>query len=699
MPLAPVASNTQVQATSSAKFTVDKDKVGGISVLSFQGTLDHAFEGRKLGESVHTKKLVVNLRGVRRFSSWGMTEWMDFLRCNAERDLYLVECSAYAASQLNLVTGMLGHAKLVSFYAPCRCTSCNEEFETLFLTPSDRDALISRTYEEECRNCGGRVRLEENSTAFFEAIVQRAAFDVDDEVLAFLRQRYKYDITADETRLRAYRRVTKDHTYLRLSGNIAALPAELLANACHGTTVVDVGRIIYDPHQLAAWQSFVQMALARVTSLQLLDCPVGFLEIVAHPEQLKDRMKIRTFALQYQCATCLTTTARIVDVAEHLEQLVAGIAPPARCPGCQATVPATLTPIQILTLRGLPARDRDTNLEKFLAKMRGESIDNLEDCLIPHRKEVEAPVRAPRGMFLILGASLLVIAGLVTTVLILSRQQTVEVPVVAVQQPLPPPPPTFVRPDWIMSDLPSSAYCSDLINRLMCVGVSAYRPTRDEAVAEANDAALEELANAIGLKISDRYFKDTVMARYGSARAKVLQALQAVDLDRASAAYATAADQTAKARRRVVEILQASGGAAVPTRRTDWYWEEYAKKGGGTETLVFVRYDVPLAAVRALVEKYSTVSPVGHSFAMTAFPSLAWDATDFTGGALVTKVGSPLSEAGIAANDIVMAAGDDRIEDAAGLAKVLDDWKGTAPLQLTVKTADTPAKTVAIKHR
>ena len=164
----------------------------------------------------------------------------------------------------------------------------------------------------------------------------------------------------------------------------------------------------------------------------------------------------------------------------------------------------------------------------------------------------------------------------------------------------------------------------------MCVGVSSYRPTRDDGIAEATDAALEELVSAVGLKISDPFFRENVMPVYSDVRAKALSALQTADLEptsegSAATAHAAADDLVRKARKHVVEVLQLSGGAAVPAQRSDWYWEEYARENGkGNEVLVFVRYDVSLDAVRALVDKYSAVTPVMGSSAMTAFPALAW---------------------------------------------------------------------------
>src|SRR5687768_5908886 len=91
-------------------FALEKSTLGQVTLLTLQGTLHNAFEGRRVAASLRTKNVVVSMRGVRRFASWGMTEWMDFLRINADRDMYLVECSTYAVGQINLVTGLLGHA-------------------------------------------------------------------------------------------------------------------------------------------------------------------------------------------------------------------------------------------------------------------------------------------------------------------------------------------------------------------------------------------------------------------------------------------------------------------------------------------------------------------------------------------------------------------------------------------------------------
>lgn len=694
---------TPPQIHPSQKFKLDKSIEGSITFLALHGVLDEGFEGQKVAESVRTKKLVVSLYDVRRFASWGMAEWMSFLRGTAERDLYFVECSTYAVNQMNLVTGLLGHGKLVSFYSPYRCGSCGEEFETRMIVPLERAAIRDLAESTKpCATCGASARMDKYAATMSAAIADRSVFDLDDDVIGFLRNRFKYELTPDVTRFRAHRRVVKAHTYIRLSGDLTRMPPDALVKASEGTTVVDLAGVVFDPNDLTQWRAYARAVLPGLASLQLLDCPPGFLEAAVRPEDLQGKLKVRSFALQYLCPSCNTTVGAMVDVALNLEQLSDGTLPAARCVTCQsALVPFPTESIGLL--RQLPAREHDAALDAFVIKSRGEPLGKLEDCLIARPpKPAPKPPSVSRGVYIASALTALAIAGF-AVVLILWKQRADVVATTAPQLQITPgkPVPTFQRPEWIVSDVPSSGFCQDMINRLVCVGVSAFRSNRNDAVVDANDAALEELVNAIGLKITDPFFRESVLTAYSEARSKALAALQAVDTDRTSAKYTAADDVVRKARTRVSEIFQASGGPAVPAQRSDWYWEEYAaEKGGGTEFLVFVRYDISLDAVKALIEKYSAATPVASSITMTAFPGLAWQLADFTGGAMLTKVGRPLAGAGLAPQQVIMMVGDQRVVDASALARRMDEWtKGTAgTLSLTVKSAAGPAQVVELKR-
>jgi hypothetical protein len=388
-----------------------------------------------------------------------------------------------------------------------------------------------------------------------------------------------------------------------------------------------------------------------------------------------------------------------VDVAEHLEQLSEGILPNATCSKCKATLSAFVGVDQGV-YRRLPARERDIALDKFLAKAHVEKTEKLEDCLVSRSTKPTAPSRG--GSAWVAAALAVVVLGGgaafgVHTWMNREAEAVTPPPGGGSERPDPKPPtPTIQRPDWIMSDSPATAFCHDLVNRLMCVGASSFRATREEGAAEAADTALEELANAIGLKVNNPYFKDNVLAGYSEARSKALGALQSADLDRSTPEYASAIEVVRKARKRVADVLQLSGRPAVPTQRSDWYWEEYKKeKGQGTEVLVFVRFDISNDELKALVDKYSASQSILGGTAMTVFPSAAWQHPELAGGVVMAKVGKQMSVAGIAPDDVITSVGDQKVADASALARAVQDKK-TGALKLTVQTADAAPRTVEV---
>ena len=698
----PEASKAQ---PSPNKFKVDRQGSGDVTLLTMHGVVDEGFGGRKLAEGIRTNKVIVSLREVRRYASWGMSEWMDFLRGLAGKDLYLVECSTYAVGQINLVTGLIGHGKLVSFYTPYQCTSCHVEFESLFLVPIDRATILDlESTPQVCSRCGGQAKLDNYPAAIATMIAERPAFDIDDEVVAFLRAQFKYGLTPDATRFRAHRRAEQAGTYLRLSGNLGRLPPEVLAAAPERKTVLDLAAATLAPDDFQPWRNFISLASEReaVTSLQLLDCPPGFLEIAVQPEDFRGKLKIRSFGVPYPCAKCERSTLAFIDVAEHLEHLVAGVIPATKCTGCGAVLQPAPSRELTTIIRYLPARERDHELDKLVTKARAEPITKLEDCLVGPRTAKKAAPKSSRMIYLAFALGLLILAGLVVVALgVFTREPTKTTePVVAppTTADAPPAKPAVERPDWVLSDVPASAFCHDILNRLMCIGVSSYQPTRNEAALEAKDAALEELVNTIGLKISNPAFQQQVLPAYSDIRAKALAALQAAETDRTSIAYEQANTALRKARKRVVEVLEASGGPAVPAQRSDWYWEEYAKEsGGGTEVLVFVRYDIGLDALKALVDKYSASVPAMKSTAMTAFPALAWRNPEFSGGAMLTKVGRPFAD-NVKPKEIVMAVDEQRVMDAASLATKLAETTKAA-FKVTVLGLESPTpRTVEVKR-
>ena len=664
-------------------------------MLTMFGTIDESFNGAKVASTIRANKLVIDLREVRRFASWGMAEWMNFLRAAGGIDLYFVECSAYAVQQMNLVSGLLGNGKLVSFFAPVRCNSCSEEFDTLVLLGNDGAlGLDADKIQRPCPTCGGTARMAKDRTDLLTTVAKRPAFDIDDDVIGFLRSRFKYEIVPNANRFRAQRRERGGFTYLRLSGNLATLPATTLAESARGATVVDLAGVTYEPSGLDGWRAFIGAALPKATTLQLLDCPVGFIRDGIAPEDLHTKLKVRTFFLRCTCAGCEATSTVLVDVAANLEQLSAGLIPDFHCKMCNAGLRGDVDPA---LLRQLPARERDVALDEFLAKARAEPATKLEDALVARPTKTKAPSSTARSAFIGSTLAALVVGGVFVGVYLWKREPAAA-PVVA-ERPAAGPgsQSAFHRPDWVLSDAPMSSFCNEQASRLVCVGVSSSNPNRNDAVVEATDAAVEELVNVVGLKISEPWFRTNALPAYTGVRAKALTKLQDAETSDQGPKLAAAADVVRKARHRVVEILQATGGPAVPAQRSDWYWEEYAsEKGTGTEFLVFVRYDISLDTVTALVNTYSTITRIGGGAVMTAFPSLAWQFDDFAGGAIVTKAEAELDTLGVKSQQLVIALGDQRVLDAETFATRLASSSGA--VKLTIKPPDATAHVVELRR-
>jgi hypothetical protein len=718
MSTAPTSSPVPAPKVSREdRFSTDKSVVGDVTILTMRGTLNEGFEGKKLAESVKTKKLIMNLKEVRRVASWGMGEWMEFLRVLGDKDVYIVEASTYATSQLNLVTGLLGRSKFVSFYAAYRCRGCSQSSDSVFVVPRDRSIIreLPRS-ETECTKCGNVVQLEEYPAAFFDTIADREAFDIDDAVLGILRTKFKYDIAQDTTRFRASSYSQGELTYLRLSGNLSAIVPEKVLEATEGTTIVDLEGGVFDGEGIDAWRAYFQGALSKVKTLQLLACPSGFLEHAVETNDLRNGLVVRSFAMLYECRRCDQTSSMFsVDVASNLEELVQGHLPGQSCPSCKSSVVPLLTPALLQRIKALPARDRDPALEKFLLKAKAEPLPKLHNVLGPAQAKAKgaaaAGERGGRGMMFAILAVIVAVLGALTYVVVnMSRDHenerdkrlATDLPVFdagAVR-------PKFVRPDWITSDAPSSAYCLDMMNQFSCVGVSSYRVNRDEALKEANDAALEELVYTIGLKITEPYFDTMVGQDYAGQRSKLIVDLRSAEADRTSEAYIGALKALVDGRRRVVQALRMTGGPGVPveisqcTSTSTCYWEEYeTETGKPNEQLVWVHFVVGVDAVRSMVGRYSDLVTVTGNQLVTVFPGVALQPDQAGNGAMVIKLGrGPLAKSGIAVKSVISEVDSKPITDAPQLAHTLDEAaKADRQVILGVTTGSEPLQQLTVR--
>ena len=656
------AAQQQPAAGASGNLSIDSFIEGSITCLRFQGTIDESFDGRRLAAGLKATTLILDMGAVRKISSFGIREWTDFIKtCERSVDtLIAIECTPKVVDQLNMVSQFLGtKGRVFSLYAPYRCDYC--DIDRKILLQVDRDAAAIRSQrppEQLCETCSRPSYFDEEPASFFAYLAQQPPFELSPAIAEFLSSKLRYSVTGGDRRLHIDKHIEGRNTYLKFVGNLdGSFPSGKIAEGLEGTMVVDVSGIgTIDLAGAAEWRNFVTQTKSGAERVYLVGCPPVLLERLNRQGDLGDQ--VISFTMPYSCSKCATTAAQLIDVEQHYDILKFATPPEMKCAHCKSPTVCVAPEALLSRLRTLPRVDIDSGLKKFIKEMRD-------------RKPV--PIKAPRqpgaadarlGMFTGLIILALVAAGVLIGVNWYQTREARETQkkmesvidkveggqVGAVTRA------SFSRPIWITSDTPGTAFCTDIVNRLSCVGISAYVDSREEGRLQATNAAFEEMTNSIGLKIDNPAFQSRVRPMYEAARAKGLNDLEAVR-GTPGAEYQKARERVDSARKAVAQALVATGGAAAPAQQSAWYWEEYDKpNGAGTEFLVFVRYDIGQSAMTSLMITYADVIDAGGGGkVVTLFPSIAWALPTSSGGALVVRSSGDLARIGVPENAVVTA--------------------------------------------
>jgi anti-anti-sigma regulatory factor len=118
----------------------------------------------KLGDRVE-----LDLAGVRRINSFGARAWMDALRALTRRaQVVCRRLSPPVVDQLNMITGFLAGARVLSFHAQMTCEHCDHEGLHLFEAEEvrDRDGDLPPVTCPECGKAWELDDLEDQYTLF-----------------------------------------------------------------------------------------------------------------------------------------------------------------------------------------------------------------------------------------------------------------------------------------------------------------------------------------------------------------------------------------------------------------------------------------------------------------------------------------------------------------------------------------------------
>ena len=243
-------SQAMIPDGSAQKLSIEKFADGGIACLKFSGTIDEAFEGKKLGAQVAGDVLVVDLGAVKKISSFGIREWVDFITAAGKqvRSVVLIECAPKVVDQLNMVANFAGTGRVFSFYAPFRCDYCDSEHRVLLQIDKDHETIKSmKLADRACPACNEAMYFDEDGATFFSYLLGQPKFELEPEIASFLASKLNYAVADLNRKLRIDKLIDGTTTYLRLVGDLErTFPREKLAEGLEGQVIVDlisVGRI------------------------------------------------------------------------------------------------------------------------------------------------------------------------------------------------------------------------------------------------------------------------------------------------------------------------------------------------------------------------------------------------------------------------------------------------------------------------
>ncbi len=644
-----------------AKLTIEKFADGNISCLKFNGTIDESFEGKKIARGISAETLVLDLGGVKKISSFGIREWVDFATTAAKqvKKLVLIECAPKVVDQLNMVGNFAGGGRVFSFYTPFRCDYCDSEHRVLLEVSKDFETIKAmKLGERPCPSCKESMYFDEDGSTYFSYILSQGPFELEPDLIQFLAAKLDYRVGTIDQKVHVDKIIDGRVTYLRLSGDLNnTFPREKLAEGVEGLVILDVDGVSrVEPAGAAEWRGFISAVTPLVEQAYLCGVQPAFLEKLCGKDDLGTKGTVVDFVLPYSCQSCGTTNQQQIDVATHYEVLKFATAPELRCTTCKAAMVCMASEAVMTVLPGLPKPNLTKDLERQIGMLKARKIERKATTGLAQLPKAAAGRSAAMPILI---ALLIVVAGAAGVVFYMKSNAKTEPgpygagPVAAKS--------AVTRPEWIKPKItPGMAYCNEDGGALSCVGVSMISPSQEDAEDEASDAAVESIAFELGKRITDKAWLAAVPPMFTSTRDAKLAALNR------DAQSSQARRDVRDGRRAVANALR----AVTPTTAAR-YWEAFEGRDG-RRYIAMVQVKLAGADVSRLTEMYTKQHKALGATTVSFFPELAWKFGKLSRGAIITSLEpGTIQELGAAEHYIVLAVDGRDTQDAATFSKIV----------------------------
>ncbi len=158
----------------TASVLFQKEAQGESTLITILGEIDATCVLEGLFEAP-TRRITVDLHGVRRINSCGIREWMKAIESiPPDTEVEFIRCARPMVKQFNQVANFGGHGRVVSFFAPYYCQACDLEEEVLLSVPRHLDDLSAcRAPDFRCENCGGPLAFDDLEERYFSFVARQ----------------------------------------------------------------------------------------------------------------------------------------------------------------------------------------------------------------------------------------------------------------------------------------------------------------------------------------------------------------------------------------------------------------------------------------------------------------------------------------------------------------------------------------------
>ncbi len=332
--------------------TASKRRLGDVLALTLSGKLNEGFQGKALAQDL-AGRVLLDLSGVERVTSFGVREWLQMLSEAAPRvaELHFFRCAEPIVNQMSMIRGFSGEGRIVSFYAPYRCDACGAAFTRLFDVEADAEAIRTATPPaERCPRCGQDGNFDDDPASYLAFAQPHAGTVVAADIRAAHEQLIKAETSFGEAIEKSVdaggTRVT---VRCPLDGTVRW---KRILDGIEGALVFDLTAAAgVSPEGATGFERALRALGSEVPSIRIEGCPSALLERLAAAKP-RLRAEVTSAMIEARCDACSAPRTTLVTREESAAARLQGHDPHAACSRCGARSRSPAPP------RPPPARGR-----------------------------------------------------------------------------------------------------------------------------------------------------------------------------------------------------------------------------------------------------------------------------------------------------------------------------------------------------